>query len=103
MDEILDLFNTIFIIKDDSPKIRAKNIVYLPNLHELHDTSSVTMSFVDKTKVDDLSILVPLLARGHSMILIEGTEVIGRDKSKLLYTYGFEAVLQSKGFHLWKQ
>jgi|SRR6056300_964852 hypothetical protein len=103
LEEILDLFNTVFVLSNDPLKVRAKNIVYLPDLHQLNDFTGITMTFVDKDKTNDLSPLIPILVKGNSMILIEGRDIIGRDKSKLLYTYRFQAISQFKTFHVWKQ
>ena len=103
LEEITDLFNTVFIISNDPFRHRGKNLVYVPDLKDINDLYNITMTFVDLDKTDDMSVLIQLFTQGKSFILIEGNSVIERDKSKLLYKFGFRAVLQSKEFHVWNQ
>ena len=97
------MFNTIFIISNDPFKYRGKNLVYVPDLKDINDLYNITMTFVDLDKTDDMSVLIQLFTQGKSFIVIEGNDVIERDKSKHLNKFGFRSVLQSKDFHVWNQ
>lgn len=103
LQEILDLFDTVFVVDKTPDKIRAKNIVYIPDLKDFRETISISMIFIDKNKIDDLSELIPIFSQGKAVVLIQGNEVIGRDKSTLLYKYHFNATSQQKNFHVWTQ
>lgn len=102
LDVILNLFKTIFIFSWDTPKVKAKNLIFRETLDDLNPLSEISMIFVDLEQLHHLEKLMPVCTRCKSIIIIEGNEVIGRDLSKTLYINHYRAVDQQSSYHVWK-
>ncbi len=103
LSTILEIYNTVFIISDDMPSIRAKNLVYRENISNLNHIVDVGAIFYDLNQIDKLEHLQHFWSRNNSNIFIEGNEVIGREYSKPLYDSGWRATSQQGFFHVWEK
>lgn len=101
MEEIIPLFQTVFILDKGADRLRAKNIIYISQIKETMMFSRVNTMFLDLNCLEDLQYLPLLLTICKPYILIEGNDVIGRDKSTLLYKNAYRAISQNKNFHTW--
>ena len=102
LEEIVDIFKTVFVISEEKPKERGRNLVYRETFGDLTQLANISIIFVDRNQLSHLGSIVPVWNRYKSLVIIEGREVIGRDKSLLLYQNGFEAIDQQKSYHVWK-
>lgn len=103
LNEIIPLFNTIFILDKGNERTRAKNVVYLSQIKEVTIFARVNAMFLDLDCVVDLQYLPLLTTTCKPYILIEGNDVIGRDKSTLLYKHAYRAISQNTDFHIWTE
>lgn len=103
LNEIIPLFNTIFILDKGNERIRAKNVIYISQIKEIMIFTRVNAMFLDLECVEDLQYLPLLTTICKPYILIEGNDVIGRDKSTLLYKHAYRATSQNINFHTWTE
>lgn len=103
LKEILNVFHTVFVINDNRPEIRSKNLVYVTDFKFLPQSIDVSAIIVDRDKVNKIGNLAGIMNRCPCKILIEGEEVIPRDSSQYFYSNGYRAVEQNGNFHSWKR
>lgn len=101
--EILEIFNTVFVISKESPSIKAKNLVYRENINNLANITDVGVILYDLSEIHLLENLENFWTKNSSRILIEGNDVIEREFSKPLYKTGWGCVGQHGFFHVWEQ
>lgn len=102
LEELLDLFDTVFVIADQPPSIKTKNLVYRENFEMFEQMPNINFMFYDRDAVDKLDRSVGIWSRSSPMVIIEGEEVIGRDLSRSLYGNGYVAVHQETQYHVWR-
>jgi hypothetical protein len=103
LEEITEMFKTVFVIADEYPEIRLKNVIFREDAFRLDLLSDVKSVFIDLDRVDYIENLEVILQRHTPDVFIEGNDVIDRDKSKLLWKIGYRAVDQQGLFHTWKR
>lgn len=101
LDDLLDIYDTIFII-GKKPEVKHRNLIYREERRYdvIYDISAI---FLDLNMLHELEFLPSVMNKWKPAICVEGNEVIGRDKSQLLYKYHYRAVEQSGIYHVWKR
>lgn len=102
LSEILETFNTVFLIDENPSPIKAKNLIFRESFEDISAISEISVIFFDRNQVDKLSLTVPLWYRQKPHIIIEGELVIERELSKDLYQHGYRAVELQGTHHIWK-
>ena len=103
LSDILDLFQSVFVVWNENDRIKAKNIIYRDDIKDLHLLPDTTVVFLDlryKNNIDDFE---PLMTQKKPVFVVEGEEVIGREFTKKFYQLGYRAVDQQGYFHIWKK
>ncbi len=103
LEEILSNYKTVFVIGDEPPLVKSKNLVYRQNFDHLNQLTDISVIFFDLNKVYLLQTLKDVWQRNCSLVVIEGNDPIGREFSKPLYdtSWGCRQTLGS--FHTWEQ
>lgn len=102
ISEILTIFQTVFVIDENYPKIKAKNLVYKEDYIDLHLLVDVSHIFLDLSKINEINLIMPVFTRWKSFVIIEGNEPIGRDFTQTLYHHGWKCTSTSGFFHTWE-
>ena len=102
LPEILEVFNTVFLFSPDRPNIKSKKLVYRETFDDLGPLCDVSAVFVDLICVGQLETIASIWTKYKSLIYVEGSDVIDRTKSTMLYSQGWNAVEQQKMYHVWK-
>lgn len=103
LQEILGLFNTVFVVGNEKPNIKGRNLVYRENMNNTNNMTDIGTIFIDLAHLDKLEKLQNFWAKNYSMIFIEGNEVIEREFSTSLYDTGWRCTSQQGFFHVWEQ
>lgn len=103
LEEILKIYNTVFVVSPTPPSLRARNLVYRQEFNNLNQLTEINTIFLDLDTVDRLSELTMLWQGNKSVIIIEGDEVIGRDKSVPLYNTQWGCTSTQGFFHVWEK
>lgn len=102
MSEMLETFDTVFVIAEEFPSIKAKNLIFRESFDGIDLLTGISVIFFDRDQVDKIKNTIPLWYRQKPHILIEGNDVIGRDLSKDLYDHNYRAVELQGTHHIWK-
>jgi hypothetical protein len=103
LENVLEIYNTVFVIDENFPTIKAKNLVYREDFHNLNAITEVSAIFFDLTRLDRFEMVKDFWQRNNSKVIIEGDEPIGREFSKPLYDTGWGCTSKQGLFHVWEK
>lgn len=103
LPEILEVFETVFVVADKPPKIKHRRLVYRENFDNLSDLYGIQAVFFDLDQLDKLVYMPVVWTKNRTVVLIEGNDPIERTDSKPLYDHGFRCVELLGFFHMWKK
>jgi hypothetical protein len=102
LDEMVEIFKTVFVINTSAPMIKSKNLVYRENFNDLSQISEVSIIFVDLCEVHNLENICELWVRTKSVGAIEGNAPIEREFSKSLYNSHYRCTGLHGSYHIWE-
>jgi len=102
VQEIIDSYNTIFLVDNHQRVIRARNIVYRENFDNIHSLHDVDVILLDLDHQNHLVDLLPLFKRWSSLIIIEGPELISKENQTFLKAHNYQIVEIHKTYFQWK-
>ena len=102
LDDILEVFGTVFVVGATTLTIRQRNIIYIADIDYLSMVSDIDMVFVDLDRTEDMKFLSPILNRWHPIIFIEGGEIISNEQSQSIKFHNYEVVELEKNYQVWK-
>jgi len=100
--ELTEVFDTVFVVDSVPPSFKARNLVYRQDFHDIGQIGNPTAIVVDLDRLHELNNAVSLWAKARPFILIEGNELVDREKTKLLWTHHYRPIEQLGLFHAWK-
>lgn len=103
LDEILTTYNTVFVISETPPAIKARNLVYRENFDHLNQFTEISVIIFDLDQIHLLETLKDVWQRNVSVVVIEGNDPIGREFSKPLYNTSWGHRQKLGLFHTWEQ
>ena len=103
LPEVLATYNTVFVISENHPGIKARNLVYRENFDHLNQFTEISVIFFDLNQIHLLNTLRDVWQRNQSVVVIEGDEPIGREFSKSLYNSSWGCRQKLGLFHTWEQ
>lgn len=101
LDDLLDIYETVFIFSN-TPVVKARNLIPKASFESILTAINVTAIFIDLEYLHYMEKTLPLWHRWGSLILIEGNDPIGRDKSQSLYKNHYRCVELHGVYHVWK-
>lgn len=102
LEDLLGIFDTVFVIADHPPAIKARNLVYREMFDQFEQLSDIHFMFYDRNTIEMFRSSMGIWNRNKPVVIIEGHDVIGRDLSGHLYTNSYNAVHQEEEYHVWK-
>jgi hypothetical protein len=103
LENILEIYNTVFVIGEILPTVKAKNLVYKENFDNLNAITEIGAIFFDLTRLNQFEMVKEVWQRNNSKVIIEGDEPIGREFSKPLYDTGWGCTSKQGLFHVWEK
>ena len=94
LENILEIYATVFVIDKNFPTVKAKNLVYKENFDNLNAITEVSAIFFDLNRLDQFEMVKDFWQRNNSKVIIEGDEPIGREFSKPLYDTGWGCMVR---------
>jgi len=103
LEQLLDLYSTIFVVNEDATDLKAKNLIYRQNIERLDNITNVGAVFVDIKHISKLESLQTFWKKNNSLIFIEGGDPLPRDLSTPLYDSGWRCTSLQGAFHVWEK
>ncbi len=102
LSNVLEIFQTVFVIDDSKPTTKARNLVFKEESDELHLLVDISVVIFDRDQINEINVYAPVFTRWKSVVVIEGDEPISRDFSQSLYHHGWRCTSQQGFFHVWE-
>jgi hypothetical protein len=102
LDQILEVYNTVFVIDESPPAIKAKNLVYKETFVKLDHLQDMSSIFVDINQLDNLDKIEVIWRNHNSKLFVEGGDRVENDKVKILYDSGWACTSLQGTFHVWE-
>ena len=103
LENILEIYATVFVVGENFSTVKAKNLVYKENFDNLNAITEVSAIFFDLTQLDQFEMVKEFWQRNNSKVIIEGDEPISREFSKPLYDTGWGCTSKQGSFHVWEK
>lgn len=101
VQDLCVLFQTVFVINPTWTGQKYRNLIYREDFGDLVQLPRISTVFLSPKDSQMLDAVAAVLNRWRPMVVIEGNEVIDRDKSKCLYENHYLAFSQNGSFHIW--
>ena len=102
LSEIAEIFDNVFIFRSSEKEFKSRNIIYREDFSKPETLPVINAIFIDLAEVDQLANAAGMMKKFRSLVLIEGSEFIGRDKSLPLYKNEYRGIESLGYFHVWK-
>ena len=103
LDQLLEIYTNVFVVDEDPPSAKARNLIYKENFDDLNVLTQVGAIFIDLDKIDKLEILEDFWQRHKSTIFVEGNDCILRHLSKPLFKTGWQCTSLQGIYHVWEK
>jgi hypothetical protein len=103
LDQLLEIYTNVFVVDDDPPSAKARNLIYKENFDDLNVLTQVGAIFIDLDKIDKLDVLEDFWQRHKSTIFVEGNDCILRHLSKPLFKTGWQCTSLQGIYHVWEK
>jgi hypothetical protein len=102
LDQILEIYDTVFVVSASQPVIKAKNLVYKENFVKLDHLQDMSSIFVDIDQLDHLDKVEVIWRKHNAKLFVEGGVRVENDKVKILYNSGWACTSLQGLFHVWE-
>ena len=100
--DLLDIYKTVFIFSNPPVEIKARNLIRKETIESTLSAIDVSVIFIDLDCLHLMPATIPLWHRWKPLIMIEGNDPIGRDKSQELYKNHYRCIELQGVHHIWK-
>lgn len=102
LTNIVEIFQTVFLINDTKPELKSRNLVFKENSDDLHLLIDISIVFFDKNKINELNLYYPVFTRWKSIVLIESHEPLEREIYMPLLHHGWKVTNLDGPYHVWE-
>jgi hypothetical protein len=102
LDQIVEIYDTVFVVSALPPVIKAKNLIYKENFVKLDHLQDMTSIFVDLDQLDHLDKVEVIWRKHNAKLFVEGGDRVENDKVKILYDSGWACTSLQGIFHVWE-
>jgi hypothetical protein len=102
LDQVVEIYDTVFVVSTDQPAVRAKNLVYKETFVKLDHIQNIASIFIDHTELCNLDKIEALWKKHNSIIFVEGGVRIDNTIAKPLYDSGWACTSLQGIFHVWE-
>lgn len=102
IEDIISIFQTVFVIDRNRPKIKSKNLVYRQNFDDLQTLVDITHVFFDLKNITDITYASPVFTRWKPFVIIEGNVIPSAEFTRPLINQGYKCYRLDGFFHPWE-
>lgn len=102
LNDLLSVFNSVFVISNTHPGVRAKNLIYR-NIKSSLELLPVISVFILQEQYNSLiSNYTPILVKSKPAMVIWNSDKLDKEKIKPLLNYGYKRISKEHEYHFWK-
>lgn len=102
LDQVVEIYNTVFVVSATAPPIKAKNLVYKENFVRLDQLADIASIFVDVSELANLGNIEAIWRKHNSKLFIEGGDRIMDSRVKILDDSGWACTSLQGMFQVWE-
>lgn len=102
LNDLLDHFNTVFVIADSHPDIKAKNLVYRNFKSDINVLPGISVFFIDTEYNTIMSHYTHVLTKSKPMLVIGDSDHLDREHIRPLLAHGYKRISKQYDYHYWK-
>ena len=102
LDQIVEIYDTVFVVSAKQPTIKAKNLVYKETFVKLDHIQNIASIFIDNDELCNIDKVEALWKSHNSKIFIEGGTRIDNATAKPLYDSGWACTSLQGIFQVWE-
>jgi hypothetical protein len=102
LEELLDSFDTVFVVSNNLPIIKKRNLIYRENYDNIHMLTDIDIIIVDLDHGNFIPELIQVWRRTNPAIVVQGPDLISKDIQKILKADHYNIVDIAKNYYLWK-
>ena len=102
LEDLLDTFDTVFVINGDQPQIQKRNVVYRESFDNIHLLTDIDFIILDFNQEKFIPELIQVWRRTAPTIIIQGPELISIDYQKILKLDHYAIREVAKGYYVWR-
>lgn len=102
IEDLVDFFHTVFHIDDQKRIFKSRNVVYRENFDNIHLLQDVDTILIDLDHQNHIAELFPVFNRYHSLLIIQGPDLISKENQVFLKSHNYQIVEIHKTYFQWK-
>ena len=102
IEELLEEFNTVFVIADYPPKIKAKNLIFRNKNSSLEPLPAISAFFLEEKLNRKITDYTPVIIKSKPSLVIWNSNHLDREDIKPLLNHGYKRVSKEYEYHFWK-
>lgn len=102
LNDLLDEFNTVFVIADEHPNIKARNLVYRHFKSDVNILPGISVFFIDTQYNTIISHYTHVLTKSKPVLVIGDSNHLDREHIRPLLAHGYKRVSKQYDYHYWK-
>lgn len=103
LEQILDIFDSVFVVVSDLPTIKAKNLIYKEDFDRLTSISDIGIILIDLTHIAQLPQIQSVWQKNLAKVCVQGNDRIDKHLAKPLYDTGWYCTSLQGMFHVWEK
>lgn len=102
LDDLVNNFDSVFIISLDEERLKSKNIVYRDNFNDPTLFSNINFVFINLNLLDEFEKLKPAVLLFKPSILIGYGDYLDTKRSKYFNSIGYDLTTLRKDYQVWR-
>ena len=103
LDQLLQIYNNVFVIDDELPSIKSRNLVYSEDFAILDHVGMISGIFVDEDKITKIELLESCWNRHKSPVFVQGNNYKDIHLSQIFYRSGWGCTSEQGIYHVWEK
>ena len=102
LEDLLDTFDTVFVINGSLPRIQKRNVVYRETFDNINILTDIDLIIVDLDQEKFIPELVQVWRKTAPTIIVQGPELISTEYQKILKADHYAIREVAKGYYVWR-
>jgi len=102
LQDLLNKFNTVFVVAENKPNLRARNLVYRDFESSLETLPTISVFLIQEKYNSSIANYLPLLVKSKASLVIWNSDKLDREKIKPLLNYKYKRISKQYEYHFWK-
>ncbi len=103
LDEIVETFNTVFILSSGDRVVKGKNVVYRESFDDITALPPVTAIFFNKETLEQINLVEKVIEKNRAMVFVEGDSQISENQHLYMKKKKYKLTETFKDHQRWER